>query len=133
MRRQKRKPIEKLIVAHDQLPSNHPNAWQSVVFIQRFEGEATRDLLKGVLIASAEAAGSDDGLGLSEGGAEIRLKSGEILEAVWFGPKKKELTVGAHRFALQTSRMIAAYDNSGNIALSSGTKLCASNSEAFKW
>ena len=133
MSRPKRKPIEKIVVAHDELPGSHPNAWQNVVFIQRFDGETIRDLMAGVLVAASEATGIKDGLGLHEGGAEIRLKSGEVLEAVHFGPKKKELNAGAHRFALQTSRLIAAYDNWGNIALSSGTKLCSSNSEARKW
>ena len=133
MRRQKREPIEKTSVAHAQLPSQHPNAWQGVVFIQRFEGEVTADLLRGVLMAAVEAAGGDNGLGLSEGEMEIRLHSGEVLEAVWFGPKRVEMNAGARLFARQTGRQLAAYDDSGNLCLSSGAVLCASNSEAFKW
>lgn len=133
MRRQKRKPIEKISVAHEDLPSHHPNAWHSVVFVERFEGEVTSDLLKAVLMAAIEAAGGDQGLGLSEGGAELRLKSGEVLEAVWFGPKKKEMNEGAHLFARQTGRMLATYDGSGHLRLASGELLCSSNSEAFHW
>ncbi len=133
MRRQKRKPVEKISVAHTQLPSQHPNAWQGVVFIQRFQGEVTGDLLTGVLMAAVEAAGGDNGLGLSEGGMEIRLHTSEVLEAVWFGPKRVEMNEGARLFARRTSRQFAAYDDSGNLRLSSGTVLCASNSEAFKW
>ncbi len=133
MRRQKRKPIEKTSVAHAQLPSQHPNAWGGVVFVQRFEGEVTGDLLKGVLMAAVEATGCDNGLGLHEGGMEIRLNSGEVLEAVWFGPKRKELNEGARLFARQSGRKLAAYDDTGNICLSSGTVLSESNSEAFKW
>ncbi|WP_147282903.1 hypothetical protein [Pseudorhodoferax soli] len=133
MRRQKRKLIEKTPVAHAELPSQHPNAWQGVVFVQRFDGEVTSDLLKGVLVAAVEATGGDNGLGLSEGGMEIRLNSGEVLEAIWFGPKRVEMNQGARLFAHQTGRQLAAYDDTGNLCLSSGDVLSEGDSEAFKW
>ncbi|MBL6749223.1 MAG: hypothetical protein ISP90_01810 [Nevskia sp.] len=133
MRRQKRKPIEKRLVAHTELPAQHPNARQSVVFIQRMDGEVTRDLLSGVLLAAIDVAGSSDGLGLHEGGAEIRLNTGQVLEAVAFGPKKAELNAGARLFAQKTNRLLATYDAAGFLHLQSGEVLSASNSEALKW
>lgn len=133
MRRQKREPIEKVAVAHAELPGQHPNARQSVVFIQRFEGEVTGDLLKGTLLAAIESAGDNTGLGLHEGGGELRLNSGEVLEAVSFGPKKVEMNTGARLFAQKSGRLLAVYDSTGNLLLPTGTVLSASNSEAFKW
>lgn len=133
MRKQKRKPIEKVQVTHKELPGQHPNARQSVVFVQRFEGEVTCDLLKGVLLAATEAFAGDNGLGLHEGGGEVRLSSGEVLEAVSFGPRKVEMNAGAKLFADKTDRLLASYDSSGNLRLPSGSVLSETNSEAFRW
>ena len=133
MRRHERNQIEKRPVAHTELPGQHPNARQSVVFVQRMDGETIQDLLDGVILAAMEAAGSGDGLGLHEGGAEVRLTTGEVLEAVAFGPKKAELGVGARLFAQRTNRLLATYDASGCLCLQSGVVLSRSNSEALQW
>jgi hypothetical protein len=105
------------------MPGNHPNAYESYVFLERRAGESTDDLLSGVLHAAAEASGLKDGLGVHEGGAEIHLPDGSVLEAVGFGPMTSELRIGAEAFAVRTDRAMAFWSSDGVLRTLEGTTI----------
>jgi hypothetical protein len=117
----------------ESLPGNEPGVYGSYVYIQRFNGETIDDLMSGILRAAAEVAGFKHGLGVSEAGAEIRLRTGEILEAVAFGGFDREQMLGAQRFAAQSRRLVAAFAGPGRLVLANGEPLSELGMACYKW